>query len=208
MSDPQQPPSSYYETTRLDETDMPPPAPPARRGRGWLYAGIGAILVIAIGAGFFFVLSKTLFQGQRAIPRLVGDDTQLYVSFTPNLSAIPGVQRLQAAYPQLFVDKDTTNLDKQLDELLGVNFKDDVRPWIGAEMAVAVSGLKDFAPKGGPLSAPPTEELAKEAKVTIVLAASDKDKAQAFLDKQRAGRGGKGQQFDKSDYKGVTIYEQ
>jgi len=209
MSDPQQPPSSYYETTRLEETDVPPPpAPPARRGRGWLYAGIGAILVIAIGAGFFFVLGKTLFQGQRAIPRLVGDDTQLYVSFTPNLSAIPGVQRLQAAYPQLFVDKDTTNLDKQLDELMGVNFKDDVRPWIGAEMAVAVSGLKDFAPKGGPLSAPPTEELAKEAKVTIVLAASDKDKAQAFLDKQRAGRGGKGQQFDKSDYKGVTIYEQ
>ncbi len=185
MSDPQQPPSSYYETTRLEETDVPPsPAPPARRGRGWLYAGIGAILVIAIGAGFFFVLGKTLFQGQRAIPRLVGDDTQLYVSFTPNLSAIPGVQRLQAAYPQLFVDKDTTNLDKQLNELLGVNFKDDVQPWIGTEMAVAVSGLKNFAPT------------------------RDQDKAQAFLDKQRAGRGGKGQQFDKSDYKGVTIYEQ
>src|SRR5947207_1012165 len=204
MSDPQQPPSSYYETTRLEETDAPPPpAAPARRGRGWLYAGIGAILVIAIGAGFFFVLGKTLFQGQRAIPRLVGDDTQLYVSFTPNLSAIPGVQRLQAAYPQLFVDKDTASIDQQLNELLGVNFKDDVQPWIGAEMAIAVGGLKDFAPQGGALSAPPTEELAKDARVSIILSARDNAKAEAFLEKQRSGRGGKGQQFDKSEYKGV-----
>src|SRR5262252_5794119 len=72
MSDPQQSaPPSYYATTRLPETDIPPP-PPAKRGRGWLYAAIGAVLVIAIGVGFFFVLGRTLFQAQRTIPRLVG----------------------------------------------------------------------------------------------------------------------------------------
>src|SRR5262245_52792843 len=83
MSDPQQStPPSYYATTRLPETDMPPP-PPAKRGRGWLYATIGAVLVLAIAAGFAVVLSRTLFQAQRSIPKLVGDDTQLYMSLTP-----------------------------------------------------------------------------------------------------------------------------
>jgi len=209
MSDPQQPaPPSYYATTRLPETDIPTPPAPERRGRGWLYAAIGAVLVIAIGAGFFFVLGRTLFQGQRAIPKLVGDDTQIYVSLTPNLSAVQGVQRLKSAYPQLFVDQDTSNIDKQLDELMGVKFKDDIQPWLGAEMSIAVSGIKEVKPGAGPLSEASAEEFANDAKVAIILAASDSGKAQAFLDKQRTNRGGKGQQFDKSEYKGVTIYEQ
>jgi uncharacterized protein DUF3352 len=50
--------------------------------------------------------------------------------------------------------------------------------------------------------------VAKQAKVAIVLAARDADQAQAFLDKQRAGRREKGQKFDESTYKKVTIYEQ
>jgi Protein of unknown function (DUF3352) len=208
MSDPQQPaPPSYYATTRLPETDLPPP--PARRGRGWLYAAIGAVLVIAIGAGLFFVLGRTLFQGQREIPKLVGDDTQIYLSLTPNLSAVQGVQRLKNAYPQLFVDQDTSNVDKALDELMGVKFKDDVQPWLGAEMAIAVNGLKSPpAGGGGPLSESSAEEVAKDARVAIILASSSNDKAQAFLDKQRTNRGGKGQQFAKSDHNGVTVYEQ
>jgi hypothetical protein len=212
MSDPQQPPPSYYATTRLPETDMPPtpPPPPARRGRGWLYAAIGAVLVIAIGAGFFFVLGRTLFQGQREIPKLVGDDTQIYLSLTPNLSAVQGVQRLKSAYPQLFIEQDSSNLDEALDELMGVKFKDDVQPWLGAEMAIAVNGLKGI-PAGrsdGPLSESSAEEATKDAKVAIILAASDSAKAQAFLDKQRTNREGKSQKFDKSEHNGVTIYQQ
>jgi hypothetical protein len=206
MSDPQQSaPPSYYATTRLPETGAPPPPPPARRGHGWLFAliGGGVLLFIVLGIGAV-IFGLSLFQGQRAIPKLLGDDTQLYVSLTPNLSAVPGVQRLQAAYPQLFVDKDTSSLDKQLDELLGVKFKDDVQPWLGSEMAIAVSGVKDISPRDTSSS----DALAEKAKVAIILASRDKAKAQAFLDKQRTNRGDKGQQFDKADYKGVTVYEQ
>jgi Protein of unknown function (DUF3352) len=210
MSDPQQStPPSYYATTRLPETELPPaPEPPAKRGRGWLYAAIGAVLVIAIGAGFFVVLGRTLFQAQSSIPKLVGDDTQVYMSLTPNLSAIQGVERLRASYPQLFIEQDSSSIDKQLDEAMGVNFKDDIKPWLGREMAFAVSGLKEIKPEGGPLSESSAEQFAKDAKIAIILSSTDNDKAQAFLDKQRTGRGGKGQEFDKSEYKGVTIYAQ
>jgi hypothetical protein len=210
MSDPQQSaPPSYYATTRLPETELPPPpAPPAKRGRGWLYATIGAVLVIAIGVGFAVVLSRTLFQAQRSIPKLVGEDTQLYMSLTPNLSAVQGVQRLQAAYPQLFLEQDSSGLDEQLEEAMGVTFKDDVKPWLGREIALAVSGLKEFKTDNGELSESSADQFAKDAKIAIILASTDNDKAQAFLDKQRAGRGEKGQEFDQTEYKGVTIYEQ
>jgi hypothetical protein len=153
-------------------------------------------------------VGRTFFQAQRSIPKLLGDDTQVYMAFTPNLSAIPGVQRLQAAYPQLFVDKDTSSIDKPLDELLGVNFKDDVQPWIGTEMAVAVAGVKNLAPQGNALDVSPEAQVAEQAKISIILASRDNSKAQAFLDKQRASRGGKGQQFSQSEHSGVTIYEQ
>jgi hypothetical protein len=210
MSDPQQSaPPSYYATTRLPETELPPPpAPPAKRGRGWLYAAIGAVLVIAIGAGFAVVLGRTLFQAQRSIPKLVGEDTQLYMSLTPNLSAVQGVQRLQAAYPQLFLDQDSSSLDQQLQEAMGVTFKDDIKPWLGREIAFAVSGLKEFKTDGGALSESSAEQFAQDAKIAIIMASTDNDKAQAFLDKQRAGRGEKGQEFGQAEYKGITIYEQ
>jgi hypothetical protein len=212
MSDPQQsPPSSYYATTRLEETDQPPPPPPPappKRGRGWLYAGIGALLIIAIGAGFALVLGRTLFQGQREIPKLVGDDTQIYVSLTPNLSAVQGVQRLQATYPQLFLEQDSSNVDEALDELMGVKFKEDVQPWLGAEMAIAVHGLKTPPAGDGPLSEDTAEAMAKDVRASIILSARDSSAAQAFLDKQRTNREGKGQQFSSSEHGGVTIYEQ
>ena len=52
MSDPQQSaPPSYYATTRLPETDLPPPAPPTKRGRGWLYAAIGAVVTFGVAVG-------------------------------------------------------------------------------------------------------------------------------------------------------------
>ncbi|HEX5692882.1 MAG TPA: DUF3352 domain-containing protein, partial [Roseiflexaceae bacterium] len=210
MSDPQAPkPPSNYATMVLSETELPkPPAAPERRSRIWLYVAIGAVLVLAVGAGLAFTVGRTLFQAQRSIPKLLGDDTQLYVAFTPNLSALPGVQRLQAAYPQLFVDKDTSAIDEQLNELMGVTFKDDIQPWIGTEMAFAINGIKDIAPQGGALATSPEEMLADQAKVSIILASRDNAKAQAFLDKQRTSRGGKGEQFSQSEHNGVTIYEQ
>src|SRR5262249_44366317 len=93
---------------------------------------------------------------------------------------------------------------------MGVKFKDDVQPWLGAEMAIAVHGLKSppAGGGGGPLSESSAEEVAKDARVAIILASTSNDKAQAFLDKQRVNRGGKGQQFAKSDHNGVTVYEQ
>jgi hypothetical protein len=182
---------------------------PPKPRRTWLYALIGGLAVLALalaGVGYFFVLPH--FQAQHAIPRMMGADTQIYASLTPNLSAVPGIQRLQAAYPQLFLEQDSASADKQLEETLGVNFKDDIQPWLGTELAIAVSGIKDVALGDGPQDSQAAEQLANQAKITITVAARDRTKAQTFLDKQRDARTAKGQVFDQSSYKNVTIYEQ
>ena len=107
------------------------------------------------------------------------------------------------------MDQDTTTLDKQLDDLMGVNFKDDVQPWVGAEMAIAVSGVKNFAPQRWRAQRAAAEMLAEAGQAwRLSWPRATRPRPQAFLDKQRAGRGGKGQQFDKSEYKGITIYQQ
>lgn len=189
---------------------QPAPPQPARRSRAWLFVLIGGFLVALalIGVGVGWLIYNRLASSQSNIPAMMAADTQLYATVAPNLSALPGVARLQEAYPDLFLESDSSSADNQLEKLLGVSFKDDVQPWVGTEMALGVSGLSQFTLEGGSLSGDAMGELARQAKVAIVLASRDDAKAQAFLDKQRAHREGEGQDFDESTYENITIYEQ
>ncbi|MBC8075803.1 MAG: DUF3352 domain-containing protein, partial [Chloroflexales bacterium] len=194
---------------------QPVPPQPARRSRTWLFVLIGGLLValalIAVGVGW--LIYNRLTSSQSDIPTMMGADTQLYATIAPNLSVLPGVARLQEAYPELFLENDASSADNQLEELLGVNFKEDVQPWVGTEMAVAVSGLKEFTLGGGSLGGDVLDSdrlvlLGQQAKVAIVLSSRADAKARAFLDKQREHRKGDGQDFDESTYENITIYEQ
>jgi|GEM_PF-464194 hypothetical protein len=210
MSDPQQPnSSSYYATTRLEETDLPSPTPPSepkKGGRGLLYVGIGALLVILIGAGFAVVLGRTLFQGKRDIPQIVSADTQLYISLTPNLSAVEGVQRLKAAYPKLFIEQDSSSLDEDLKEDLGVTFKEDILPWLGTEMSFVIRGIPANSQLDD-LDDSTIGDMLDTAEIALILTSRDDAAAKAFLDKQRAHREGLGDSFTTTEAFGRTIYE-
>jgi hypothetical protein len=188
---------------------QPATPPPARRTTPWLWLVLGGLVaLVLIGGGVGLLIYNRLSTSQSDIPTFLGQDTQLYATIAPNLSALQGVERLRAAYPDLFLENDASNADKQLEDLLGVKFKDDVQPWIGAEMAIAVSGLKSFTLEGGSLSGPATEELAREAKVTIVLTSRDQTKAQAFIDKQLAYRRSKGEEIKEEEYSSIKIFNQ
>jgi len=199
---------------------------------GLITAAVLAFGLIIAGVGIF---AYSLFQRPSSIPQLIGADTQIYGTLTPNLSDLPNVQRLQASYPELFVDQDPEQANQQLEELLGVNFEQDIAPWIGNEMAFAVGGLPEASvldllggevdqvfeeiQRGleegnnpGQENQDPAEaaEAAPENQVRleIILASNNNDQAQAFLDKQRAARSDRGEQFNQIEYNGTTIYEQ
>ncbi|EFO79900.1 hypothetical protein OSCT_2275 [Oscillochloris trichoides DG-6] len=170
--------------------------------------GVVALLLIAVGAAAL-VLQLT---GNRSntIPQLVAGDTQIYAAITPNLNDLPNIDRLRKAFPELMDYQQSETFNAQMKEEWGVTFQEDVAPWIGAEMGVAISGLPfedilDFEA----LSMGDTPNVQEgDVKAVILLATRDEKAAQAFLDKQRQYRESKGDQFTSTQTGGITIYTQ
>lgn len=185
----------------MSNASFPSPTPmnaPKKRRAIWPFVLIGLAIVLIGGGAAAYAVAGRYFQAQRNTPALVSADTQVYASVNPNLSALPGFQRLQQAYtandPEAQADA-----EKQLEDLLGLNFKNDIQPWIGLEIAVAVDGLDALDPMMGD----PTQIT--DANVTILLASRDNAKAQAALDKFRSAREAEGESFATEEYKGIAV---
>ncbi len=197
----------------------PPPEPPAKKGmsRGLLFGIIGCVtLLVLIGVGVavgglagLSLLGEVAQQRQSNIPALLSEDTQIYGSITPALSDIPNIARIQNAYPELFEDGRPSGLDEQLAEL-GLNFEEDIQPWIGPEASFAVSGVTDFQMLAQAMeeSDDSADELFKVADVALIISARDDNAAQAFLQKLRTGIEGQGDTVLETTHNNVTIYHE
>lgn len=177
----------------------------SRRGRIILFVVIGLLVALLACAGIGYAVANRfgLLSGQRNTPALLPDSTQVYASINPNLSSLNGFRRLQTAYQQNDPNA-TADAEQQLEDLFGVNFKDDVQPWIGLEMAIAVGGIEDVQNLQSDLQTP--ADFAENIDATILLASRDNTKAQAFLDKVRAKQETDNNvTFEEQDYNGTTI---
>lgn len=185
-----------------------PASEPARNNRPLLLIIIGALVgVILIGTGGAALAFNLLNQRPNSIPQLLAADTQVYAAFTPNMSDLPNIERLRRAFPEAFDYERDADTNDGLRELLGVDMAEDVAPWLGAEVAMAVSQVPmDQLPA---LGADPSElsEL-PSGQIAFILASRDNQRAAAFLDKQRAHRESQGAQFTSSKAGDVTIYAQ
>lgn len=171
----------------------------SRVGRIILFVVLGIVVALLLLGGVAFALAGRFFSAQRNTPALLAADTQIYASINPNLSAVPGLVRLQNAYQQSDPEA-AADTEKQLEDTLGVNFRQDIQPWIGAEMAVAVSGITELSAETD------MEELAQTIDLSMLLASRDNAKAEAALAKIRAKRqADNGETFTEEIYKGVTI---
>ncbi|MGQ9480268.1 DUF3352 domain-containing protein [Chloroflexus sp.] len=191
-----------------------PPATPEPRRRNLLPiligGGLAGILLIVIGgAALAFTL---LTQRANNLPELLPAETQIYATFTPNLSDLPNIGRLRQAFPEMFDYQESEATADLLAERFGVTFAEDIAPWIGAEMALALYGLPieeltnlsglEPADPMNPFSTP----LDQETNILLLAAVRDQRAAQAFLDKQRAFREQKGERFTTNTINNVTIY--
>ncbi len=190
--------------TTLPPSEPVSPAAPSRRPL--LLIIIGALTgLILIGAGGVALAFNLLNQRPNGIPQMLAADTQVYAAITPNLTDLPNIERLRRAFPEAVDYQSDAATADSLREQLGVSVAEDISPWLGAEVALAVSGLPlDEMPAIGADPAELTE--LPEAQVAIILASRDGERAQAFLDKQRAHREGQGAQFVSSNAGDVTIY--
>ncbi|NTW00749.1 MAG: DUF3352 domain-containing protein [Oscillochloris sp.] len=185
-------------------SDTPPQGGNRRTLMLLIGGGVLALILIAVGA---VVLAGQLFTKRpNSIPQLLAGDTQIYAAITPNLSDLPNIERLRQAFPEAVDYQNDESVNKQLKESLGVTFNEDVAPWIGTEVAFAISGIPFddmLNPEAAALGESPD---ITNSKVVFVLTSRDEKAAQAFLDKQRQFREGKGEQFTSSQAEGATIY--
>lgn len=171
----------------------------SRAGRIILFVLLGIVVALLLLGGVAYALAGRFFSAQRNTPALLSADTQVYASINPNLSAVPGLLRLQNVYQQSDPEA-SADAEKQLEDTLGLNFRADIQPWIGTEIAIAMSGITELDADTDP------EELARTADVTMLFASRDNAKAEAALAKMCAKRqADKGEAFTEEAYKGVTI---
>jgi hypothetical protein len=202
----------------------PPPSgsqPPKKGGNGGggkrgMVTGliIGAVVLVVlciagVAAAIFLggpQVAEVVEQRASSIPAIVGSDTQVYGSITPALSDIPNVARLQEAYPELFIEEDPEAANEQLEEI-GLNFEEDIQPWLGAEASFAIGGIEDYEALGQALDQEDFEATSEQVDMMAIIASRDNEAAAAFLDKLMTNLEDEGFAVSEETYNEVTIYE-
>lgn len=187
---------------------VPPPAKP-KRGLGfWIGVTVLALLAIAVVVALATGLPGRFLGGVDTASGSVPADTPLYMGINllelnpenfdrvlqPMLEGVPGAEIIDT-------DDAIDKLDAEMKDQLGLTFTDDIRPWVGQYLGLALSGDLFADPSLGMTGLPPDVE------VTIVMEALDKDAADEFLVKFRAALQEKqAYVFAEQEYQGVPIY--
>lgn len=203
------------ETSAPPPPASPPPAPPNRRNQLLLLGGAGSLLalcccfVLLTGAvvwidPFGWGLLSFL-RAQDPLVAAVPADVTAYLAFDVTRVESAEMQKLVEAFsglpgaegvttPQAAIDR----LDADLQEQLGLTFTDDIQPWIGRHVGLAVTDLRYQ-----PLVGDPAGDF------VLLVEARDARQADAFVAKFTQGLGASsGTTFSEIEYEGVTIYIQ
>lgn len=169
--------------------------------------GVSAVLLVLvlIAGGLFFAGLGLVQTRQSNIPGLLPANTQVYGSITPALSDLPNIARLQAAYPQAFVEENPEAADEQLADV-GISFAEDIQPWLGAEASFAIWNADNVDELTTALESEDPQEVVEVVDIAIMIAASNPTAAEEFLIKLANNLEDGGATIDESVYNEVTIY--
>ncbi|PDW03246.1 DUF3352 domain-containing protein [Candidatus Viridilinea mediisalina] len=172
---------------------------------GMLVVGVLVLSTGLVGAGY--LTWQYMTQRPDTIPRILAAETHVFAAVTPSLADLPQIIRLQQAFPdddQVVPSSADEPVTNQLAEALGVNFEQDIAPWLGTEIAWALNrALLDAVPNVGAIDRPNLDDADE---MILIFTSRNNGQAQAFLDKQRQHRESQGMQFAVEELQGVQIY--
>jgi len=136
------------------------------------------------------------FGAKQSAAKIMPADTALFVSFDPDVRDSAGYKHLAEVYGDAFEDQETIEEveDSLLDEY-DISFEDDILPWLGPELGMALTDLDDL-PEGG------------EPNVAFVAESRDRGASDAFLEKLRESLEDQDYEVDEETYEDVTYYVQ
>lgn len=167
----------------------------------WVIGGIlaGSLCICAVVLLVLYltgVLELLPFFGtQEVAATLMPADTAIYLSLDPHLEDVAGYQYLAGIYGD--IEGVTDAVDEglaQMESELGVSYQEDIKPWLGPEVALGVTGMAEAADQGG------------EPTVTLVAVTKDKKASDAFLEKMRAGLEAQGETVSERTVEKTTYY--
>lgn len=175
-----------------------------RKTSTWIIGGMLLLIVIcACASGISsYIYRKELIAWLGLAPpqqvaKMLPVDTQFYMVTNPNVQNLPGYQNLKGLYLdnpeiQALLDEFESEVSGETD----ITFEENIKPWLGNEIAVAVTDLSDAITASDPLS--------------LVLAAqtANEEASNEFINKLLARAAEVDQPFSDAIYQDVTLHIQ
>ncbi len=177
--------------TPLHES-APPPSPPKSKKAIWIVLGVLTCLFLVIG----FVARESLAQilpflnpsNSARAAKLAPDDTDLFLVVNPNLNQVKNFARIRDIYLSIPEVKDAfDDLRRDFEDEFGLDFKEDVKPWLGREIALIVP------------------DYSHEESYLLAVSTTSMKKTSACLQKVRQHWENEGMAFKDRTYQGVEI---
>ena len=207
----EQPLPSPDEPAFGDETLATPPsaeeADAAKKSRApWIIGGVAGavvlicvicVVIVALLAVFTDVFSFLPFFGPKwAAPGIMPADAGFLFSINPDIEDLAGFQHLAEVYGDVVTEGDPEQLKEEMESEYGISFETDIKPWIGSEVAFALTNIGDIVE-------------GQEDPIGIFVAATrDRGASDAFLEKMRASLEADDYVVEEQTYQGVTYYVQ
>ncbi len=164
---------------------------------GAVVLGVVAILVLILLILYLTgILDLLPFFGPKEVaPGLMPVGTAIFVSVNPHLEDVAGYQYLAGIYGD--IDQVSDGIDEGLadiEEELGISYQEDVRPWLGTEAGLGITGMTD------------SMETGEDPIVMVVADSDDKEASDAFLQKLRSNLEADGDAVAEREVDGTTYY--
>jgi hypothetical protein len=134
---------------------------PAPKSRPWLALGAAALVVVVIGGGALAM--RTFLSTSVAAAEVMSPETELFFSVDFLQFLEGGARKLNDTILSMVeasgvtVATDLGDVDGLIDEIdsamqgaLGVDFTDDVRPWVGRTLSLSMSGIASLSSRDIP----------------------------------------------------------
>ena len=178
---------------------------PAPKSRPWMALGAAALVVLAIGGGA--LVFRSFLSTSVAAAEVMPADTELFFSvdflqliegdaLKLNETIISMVESSGEVDATHLVDVDdlVREIDTAMSEAIGVDFTDDIRPWVGRTVSFSMSGFESLVSNDIP-------------EVLMVVETRDGGAADAFLEDLAAGlRQSTGVDIERTTRDGTVVF--
>lgn len=176
----------------------PPPSPEKSKAPMIIIIAI-AVLLLCVVCVVGVVLGRQylpFLAPKQAAPRLMPAEAGFFTSINVDIEDTAGFKHLAEIYGDMReVEKAIDDLVELIEDEFDVSYKDDIKPWLGPEVAIAIGNMEDVFE-------------GKEPVLIIAAATRDTKASDAFLEKVLDYLDDQGYDVDTETYKGVDYYVQ